>query len=242
MPDRSSPGRGLLTRVRSRLAGLGIGRRPPPPGLGPAFSARYEEEWNELVEQVDNYTQRIGAAVVSTWEVGAAELGRVVKGRVDEKTLIDRYSDSLVPTLTPFRDLHQKCSGAMSRGYAAGVAANQVRAATGPVAAIVEGLGGAANEGWVKTVEYLDPLLALGADPAATRARCLAAGRELEAACRKAQGLLSGELDRIAERGSLWDGVCDPWDHWQAALSRDVEIILTKVYRDLVADMRAGLA
>ena len=67
---------GILTRVKNRLIG-----KKPVSGIGPLFARSYEEDWNELVEQVDNYTQKTGAAVVQTWEVGAAELGRALHGR-----------------------------------------------------------------------------------------------------------------------------------------------------------------
>lgn len=237
MSDR----RGLLSRVRNRLANIGIGRKPEGPGIGPAFPPAYEEEWNELVEQVDNYTQKIGAAVVQTWEVGAAELGRVVIGRADEKTLIERYSDALVPTLTPFQDLHKKCSGAFAKGLAAGNQSNQLKAATAPLVEMVDGLGGRAQEGWEKTVTYLEPLVAMSKDPAATRAKLLAGGQDLDRACRDAQAVLQANLDAMHKKPTLWAGVCDSWDNWQQALVRDVEISLSKVTRALVADLREGL-
>ena len=199
--------KGLRGRIRNVLQDLGIGARPKPPGLGAGFGAANEEEWNELVEQVDNYTQKVGAAVVQTWEVGAAELGRVLQGLPEEKTLIERYSDALVPTLTPFQDLHKLCSGAMSRGFAAGVERNSIAAATSPLAQMVDGLGGRAQEGWTKTVAYLEPIVAVSADPAATRARLLAAGEDLARGCLAAEGVLRAQLQGAAERPRLWDAV-----------------------------------
>lgn len=235
--------RGLLSRVKNRLSRLaGSGAPARAQGIGPEFPASYEEDWNELVEQVDNYTQKVGAAVVQTWEVGAAELGRVVRGHAKDKEFIERYSDALVPTLTPFQDLHKKCSGAMSQGFGAGVAANRLSAATVPLVGLVDGLGPRAFEGWGKTAAYLDPVFALAKDPEAAKDRFLATGPELVRACANAQEVLRKALDGAADQPRLWTGVCDAYDAWQLALVRDIEITMTRAARDLVADLREGLA
>lgn len=235
--------RGLLDRVKGRLSRLaGAGPAATPAGIGPGFGPAYEEEWNELVEQVDNYTQKVGAAVVQTWEVGAAELGRVVRGHPQDKVAIERYSDALVPTLTPFQDLHKTCSGAMSRGYAAGVASGRMSDATAPLLAMVDGLGERAFEGWAKTAGYLEPVFALAADPSGARERFEANGPELARACANARAVLLRELERIPAQPKLWTGVCDAWDAWQQALCRELEIGMTRAARELVAEVRGGVA
>lgn len=236
------PSKGLLSRVANRLSRLAGTKSAPAAGIGGGFGPAYEEEWNELVEQVDNYTQKVGAAVVQTWEVGAAELGRVIIGMPDEKNLIERYSDSLVPTLTPFQDLHKKCSGAMADGYKAGVATSTMAAATVPLAGLVDGLGGRALEGWGKTAAYLEPIFALSADPAGARARFEAYGAEVSKGCDTAHETLRTELAAIPRNPKLWDGVCDAFDKWQLRLVRELEIGMTKATRQLVADVRAGRA
>lgn len=236
------PRKGLLSRVKSRLQEFGIGGKPQLPGIGPGFTPAYEEEWNELVEQVDNYTQKLGAAVVQSWEVGAAELGRVVVGRPDEKVLIERFSDALVPTLTPFQDLHKKCSGAMAQGYTAGTQRDSLSAASAPLYHMVDGLGGRAAEGWGKTTDYLEPVFALCADPAAAKARFRAAGDEIAKGCDVAQAVLKQNLDGMPEKPKLWDGVCDSFDNWQARLVRELEIAITAATRALVADIKAQKA
>jgi len=234
--------RGLLDRVKGRLSRLtGAGAPAAAAGIGPGFSPAYEEEWNELVEQVDNYTQKVGAAVVQTWEVGAAELGRVVRGHPQDKTVIERYSDALVPTLTPFQDLHKTCSGAMSRGYAAGAASGRMADATAPQLAMVDGLGEKAFEGWARTAGYLEPVFALAADPGGARERFEASGPELARACASARAVLQRELERVPNQPKLWTGVCDAWDLWQQTLTRELEICMTRAARELVADVRGGV-
>ncbi len=234
---------GLLSRVKNRLSRLaGAGGQARGAGIGPSFPASYEEDWNELVEQVDNYTQKVGAAVVQTWEVGAAEVGRVVRGHEKDKEFVERFSDALVPTLSPFQDLHKKCSGAMSQGFAAGVQANALAAATNPLVGLVDGLGDRAFEGWGKTAAYLEPLFALCADPEASKDRFLASGPEIARACAASQAVLRKSLDGAASQPKLWVGVCDSYDAWQLALVRDIEITVTRATKDLAADIRAGRA
>lgn len=219
---------GLLSRVKNRLL---PGR--PAPRLGAAFTRAHAAEWPDLVEQVDNYTQKTGAAIVQSWEVGAAELGRVLRGRADEKALIERFSDALVPTLSPFQDLHKKASAVMASGLAEGNATGRVDAATAALNALVDGLGGRAAAGWVKTVEYLEPVLLTRPDPDAARAALLAHGERLDAACRTAGAVLAAELARAPERPTLWAAVTDPFDAWQARLVRELEIALTDATRAL---------
>lgn len=246
MSPSNSQSKGLLSRVRNRLSrlagGIAGGGRAPTAGIGGGFSVSYEEEWNDLVEQVDNYTQKVGAAVVQTWEVGAAELSRVLIGLPDEKSMIERYSDSLVPTLTEFQDLHKKCSGAMAEGFKAGTANASMAAATAPLGALVDGLGGRAAAGWLKTAIYLEPIFALAVDPAAAKLRFEAAGAELAKGCDLAQATLRTELGAVPQNPKLWDGVCEAFDKWQLRLVRELEIEMTKATRQLVADVRAGRA
>lgn len=226
--------------MKNRLAGL-RGKPAATAGIGPGFSPAYEEEWNELVEQVDNYTQKIGAAVVQTWEVGAAELGRVVQGHAEDKMLVERWSDALVPFLTPFQDLHKKCKGAMAEGFAAGTEQGTLAAATAPLPAMLDGLGLRAVDGWKKMADYLEPLWKHAADPEAARHRFVAAAPRIQKACDDAQATLRRALDEAPRRPRLWDGVCDAFDAWQLALTRDIEVIVTEVARQAVRDVREGL-
>jgi len=224
---------GLLSRVKNRLF-----RPKPVAGIGPTFSARYEEEWGELVEQVDNYGQKVGAAVVQSWEVGAAELGRVVQGKPGEKVLIERFSDALVPTLTPFQDLHKKTTEAMKLGYANGTATGQLSAANTALLTLVAGLGPSAADGWVKTATYLEPVFAVCANPDAARAAMLAHAPALEAACADAERVLVDELAKGPGRASLWVAVTEPFDQWQLRLVRGLEIAITNATRELAANGR----
>ncbi len=225
---------GLYSRLKNRLL-----RSRTQPTIGAGFPGSYQEEWNELVEQVDNYGQKIGAAVVQSWEVGAAELGRTLHGKPGEKVLIERYSDALVPTLTPFQDLHKKTPAAMKLGFDRGVASGQISAASKALLTLVDGLGPAAMEGWAKGVAYLEPVLAECSDPEGARRAMLAHGSALQAACQAAETVLIAELALAPERASLWVAVTEPFDRWQLKLVRELEIALTRATRELAANVKA---
>ena len=226
---------GILSRVKNRL----LGKRPAK-AIGPGFPLAYKEERAELIEQVDNYGQKVGAAVVQSWEVGAAELGRALQGKPDEKMLIERFSDALVPALTPFQDLHKKTTVAMKLGFDRGSDAGQIAAANLAVASLVEGLGPSAREGWTKSVEYLRPLFETCADGEGARVAMLGHAPAMEAACVAAEAVLLAELAKAAGRATLWEAVTEPFDQWQLKLVRELEIAITHATRELVVNVRAS--
>jgi hypothetical protein len=209
--------------------------------VGEAWSPTMDEEWEELVEQVDGFTKRVGSSVVGSWEVAAAELARVLIGRPDEKVLIERFSDGLVPALTPFQDLHKNANTAMSDGKRAGNADRTLAAATRPLVMLVHGLDANAVSGWRKTVSYLEPVYEAAPNPAAVAtARAAMAGAEaaIVKGCRDSEVILREQLSQLPRAESLWDGVCEPFDAWQLALTRELEIGLHVATRGMIAALR----
>jgi hypothetical protein len=206
--------------------------------VGPAFSPAAAEEWKELVEQVDADLKKVGSSVVACWEVGAAELGRVLIGRPDDAALLTRYSDALVPALAPFQDLHRECAAVMQRGLDAGLRHGRVSAATAPLLGMVSGLGERAGAGWDKTVAFLGPVIAVSRDPAKTTARLQSGRGDLVAACVEAEGVLVARIEALPTAPTLWDGLTGATDAWQLALTRSLELALTRQTRGLVGDVR----
>ncbi len=227
-----SPVRGLLSRLRNRAA-------PTARVVGMRFSADMEEDWKELEEQVDGHAKRPGTALVASWEVAASELARCTLGRDDEKTLIDRFSDGLVPALTPFQDIHKGVPSALREGLEAGRRDASMASATRPLVLLVQGLDARVVLGWAKTVEYLGPVYALAPDPEAARAAMAPVGDRLAAACRVAEAILRDRLSHLPGAESLWDGVLDPFDAWQLSLSREIEMSVYTATRGMVAAIRA---
>jgi hypothetical protein len=201
--------------------------------LGLHFDASQHEEWNELEEQVDGYLKKLGSSIVGSWEVAAAELARKLVGRPDERVLIDRFSDGLVPALAPFQDLHKGISSAMAEGRKAGTAQSSLSAATRPLIVLVAGLDARAQAGWEKTTEYLVPIYGIGNTEAAREAMTTA-GPRIAAACASADALLRDQLSRLPQAPSLWVGICEPFDAYQLALTRDLEMEIHAATRGMI--------
>ncbi len=226
--------RGLITRLRARLAGA---RPEARRGIGEAFGPAMAADWNELVEQVDAEVKKCGSALVGSWEVGAAELGRVLVGDPDDRRLVERYSDALVPTQGPLTELHRAVPAAMARGLKAGTTTGRLDAATAPLGQLVQPVGGQIEAGWEKTRAYLEPLFARGGDPHGASARFAQGGPALAAASAEAADLLRARLLALPEAPNLWDGLTGAVEDWQRALSRSIEIIVVGRAKAFVADV-----
>lgn len=199
-----------------------------------------EEVWRELEEQVDAELKKAGASVVGAWEVGAAELGRAVVGLPDDKVLVERFSDALVPTLQPFQDLHKGIGAAMRAGLEAGRSTGSVAAATAPLARLLEGLDEQAAAGWSKTAKHLEPLFARCARPDEARDRFLAGERLLRQACVDADEIWRARLAALPEAPGLWEGVTGAAEAWQLAATRGIEIAVDRHAKGLVGGIREG--
>lgn len=224
---------GLLTRLKNRL-------RPTATTttLGDRFTPALEEPWNELEEQIDAELKKAGSAVVGAWEVGAAELGRVLVGHADDRALVERYSDALVPTLQPFQDLHKGIGTAMRAGLAAGRASGRLDAATAPLAALMVSLDERVGEGWVKTTHHLRPIFALAARPDEVETRFLAGERALRQGCVDADTVWRARLAALPTAPGLWEGMTGAAEAWQLSVTRSLEIALVAQTRVLVGGLK----
>jgi hypothetical protein len=230
-------GRGLLHRLRDRLGG-----RPAAAPIGLAFTADMVEPWMELEEEVDGSLKKAGTAVVGSWEVATTELARALVGAEHERTLIERFSDAAVPTLGAFQDLHKGCPSAFIEGRSAGEQKKTLAAATLPLVRLLVGLDGRAEAGWAKSTDYLEPVFALTADPAAAKAAFGAGGAELARACREADAVLRDTLSKLPQATSLHEGVSVAFDAWQLKITRELEIGIDRYTRPLVAAVRDARA
>lgn len=222
----------IVSRLRARF-----GADTPIAGpVGMAFTPAMEPEWQELEEQVDAALKQVGSAVVASWEVGAAEIARVIIGLPDERALIERYSDALVPTLSAFQDLHKGCPGAFAEGLRAGRADGTLTSATRPLVMLFSGLDQRAQDGWAKTTEYLEPLFERCR--AGTPVRAAFAAAPLAEACRKGESTLRSTLSTLPRAASLDDGVVEAFEAARDAMVRDLEFALHTPTRALAAGLR----
>jgi hypothetical protein len=227
---------GLLSRLRVRLGGA----PPSPAGIGALFTPAMAEVWTELEEQIDGELKKAGASVVGAWEVGAAELGRAVIGFEDDRVLVERYSDALVPTLQPFQDLHKGIGTAMQAGKRAGLSARSLTAATAPLAVLMEGLDEKAAEGWARTAAHLEPIILRTRRPDDTRIQFVAGGRALRQACADADLVWRAKLDALPASPDLWQGLTGAAEAWQLSITRALEMGIDRQVKGLVAAVREG--
>lgn len=226
-----SPVRGLISRLRGRSSAA-------PTTVGLQFVPAMEQEFGELTEEVDAQVKRTGTAMVASWEVAASELARVTIGMEGEKVLIDRFSDSLVPALTPFQDLHKGAATAVREGIEAGRREGSMAAATRPLVMLVHGLDAQVEPGWVKTLDYLEPIFALAKDPAAARAAMEPAGARMAAACREGEQVLRERLSKLPQATSLTEGVIEPFEAWQLVVCREIEMATYAATRGMIKEIR----
>ncbi|MDP2304454.1 MAG: hypothetical protein Q8P18_00330 [Pseudomonadota bacterium] len=229
---------GLLSRLRVRLSPGS--RRGAPAGIGSGFTPAMAEVWKELEEQVDGELKKSGSSIVGAWEVGAAELGRALIAFDDDRVLIERYSDSLVPALQPFQDLHKGIGTAMQAGMRAGLAAGSLAAATAPLARLMEGLDDKAAEGWAKTAAHLEPIILRSRRPDEARAQFLAGSRALRQACADADLVWRARLEALPQAPNLWDGLTGAAEAWQLSITRALEMEIVRHVKALVAAVREG--
>ncbi len=228
---------GLLNRLRQR-----IDRRlhPPAPKVGAVWTEKMEKDWEDLPEQVDAALKKLGSAAVGAWEVGAADLGRVLIGQPNEKALMERYSDGLVPTLDPYQELHRRCAGQMAAALKA-ARKGGLPALEPELTGILEGLSGRVDEGWDKTVSFLQPLVALTANPAELDRELRTRGGQLRESAQVNEQQLRERLRLLPEAGNIYEGLCEVWEQYQEAMCRDIEVILDSATQMLVGALRQKL-
>lgn len=222
-----------LDRVRGKFGG-----EEAPAPLGQGWSPAVEAAWPELQEAIDGQLRRPGAAAVSTWEVGVAELARRTIGEADEAALLTRYSDALVPTLEALQAPHKALPAALEAGRAGGRSAGTLAAATRPLVLLPRGLDAELEAGWHKTVAYLEPVLAAGRDPAAARAALAAAGPALRQGAVAAEATLRDRLSRLPYAVDAEQGLVAPFEAWAEVLDRAIEVEVYHAVRGMIAALR----
>lgn len=227
---------GIQNRVQSRISSA-TGKSGATK-IGLEFTPALEKEWEDIPEQIDAYTKKVGSSIVGSWEVAAAEVGRTVIGLPNDQSLIDRFSDALVPTLSPFQDLHKKAPTVSKAALKAARASGDVRSLAPEIQKLTAGLGPEARAGWAKTVEYLEPLLGLSQE-AGLKDRMLEAGPKLEQLASEADRVLAERLAQVQDAPSLFKGVCDAVEAWQLQLCRDLELVLDVPTQTMIKALKA---
>jgi hypothetical protein len=196
------------------------------------------EAWPELQEQIDAHLRRPGTAVVATWEVATSELARRLIGELEERRWIDRFSDGRVPTLDALQGPHNALPDALVHGRRDGEAIGTLAAATRPLVLLPHGVDAALEEGWGRTVRWMQPLVETSPRPEEANAVLVAAGPRLAAAAREAEAVLRAELALLPQATSPLEGLVDPFERWADVLCRGIEVEIFTAARAFVAAVR----
>ncbi|MCB9777278.1 MAG: hypothetical protein H6742_01775 [Alphaproteobacteria bacterium] len=237
-PPPPPPGgrlRGLARRVRDRVAGAGR-------DSGAGFDASQDMAFAVLQEEGDSAWQRVGASLVSAWEIGLTDTSRALAGRIpddDRRRLVERISDALVPTQQPLNDAKAAFSRAVTDGTREGLAAGRLDVATAPLAAVMAGVGADLAGGWEKTTGYLAPVFEVLPDPEAARAAFREVGPALQQLFDEQGATFARALAALPEGDDLEHDLREAVDAWYAATSRGVEVTVYRGRTVLVDAARA---
>lgn len=173
--------------------------------------------------------QLLGAALVSTWEVGITEIGRAFMNQMpeaDRKVLVNRVSDGLVPIQQPLQQTGHGVGVAIKQGVQAARLANRIGPATAPLAALVAPLGTQIEAGWQKATEYLSPVFAVLPNTDVVTREFEEAGALLAEAFDLSAARFAEDLNQAAEHAACGPALTEAINTWQRAVCRSVEIIV----------------
>ena len=197
--------------------------------VGPGFSSAQDGAMAALDQSAEGAFAVLGAAVVSSWEVGLTDLSRALRGRIEDSEqsdLIERMSDALVPTESPFSGAGKRYRHAVKMGTKKALETERLEDAIAPLGEAIGVLGSAFAQGWPKTAGHMEPLFVLLGDEQSLRDAFLAHGPRLQAALDTAWRNYVDALDRIGEARNLETALVDSLEAWKDEAVRAVEISL----------------
>ena len=217
--------------MRKRLLDRLRGRRKTG-----VFTPEMLEIWPELMPQAGGQGELLAAAVTATWEVGLADIGRVLREVHPERAaaFVERASDALVPLLTPIQALPKSLEQAVEQGGRQGERSGKVLDAVAPTVAVVKAVPADLDKAWAELVAYLElePVpevrASLEGQGSALVAIASDAAKDFHTAC---GALPQEERVELAFMGAL--------DVWRRDLARGLEIELYRS-RTLILDAVAA--
>jgi hypothetical protein len=195
----------------------------------------------ELREQYALAFQTLASSTVSSWEVAAAELNRAAKGPHGAEAagkLVERFSDALVPVLTPLQATERATQAIWKDSTRAASASGRIEDAVAPLVGQVRALGAEVASAWPKTTEYLEPLLVEIRIQTAGRERLAAVGPALQAALDSRGAEFCVVLGRLSQAKDLEGAFLDAVETYRHAAAQDLEVALDGVRSVLVEAAR----
>lgn len=213
--------RGLARRVKNRVNS--------GPRVGEQFSAGQDTAFARLDDNADSSFQLIGASVVSTWEVLLTDLARAMQGGIppaEARKILDRISDALVPTQEPLQSAGKIYRKALKHGVQSALHSGQLADATTPIATSIQPLPEKLGVGWLKTVDYLQPVLERLAPDGSLQADFTDGQANLVLALQQHGAAYASAMAAMPDATDLDDALGAALDAWRLAVARDLEIFL----------------
>jgi hypothetical protein len=199
--------RGLASRVKRKIAGQ--------KAVGSGFGPSQDTAFARLDHNAEAAFQLVGASLVGTWEVLLTDLARALSRTMpveESRPLLDRISDALVPTQGPLQ--------------AQGLQSGQLSDATETILASMARFPQELSEGWLKTVDYLEPIFTALDPGGAAEARFRVGGGELSGILEKENAAYAAALRALPQADDLDRALTDALDTWRAGVVRGIEVTL----------------
>ncbi len=214
------PLRGLARRVLDRIGG--------PREAGAGFTQGSERAFAALDDNAESAFSALGAAVVSSWEVLLADLGRALQHLPAEPRgrLVERVSDALVPTAAPLQHGERPFRAAVQSGVKAALRSGRLEDATEPLCAHLETLGEPVAAGWAKTVAFLQPVYEALPEPDALRGALAFTGGELRGVFDQEAARFRARMEALPRASALEPALNQALDAWKQGVVRGIEVAL----------------
>jgi hypothetical protein len=213
--------KGLAKRVKRRVVGRSA--------VGDQFGPEHDRAFALLDDNADASFQLIGASMVGTWEVLLTDLSRAMQGGLPDaeaRKLVERVSDAFVPTQEPMQSASRVFRKALKQGVQQALQSGQLSDATRPISASLQPLPEKMGQGWVKTVEYLQPvLLALKADGSLS-SDFVQRHEELVSVLAGHNAAYTERMVAMPQARDLNEALAASLDTWREAVAREMELFL----------------
>jgi hypothetical protein len=213
--------RGLASRVKRKIAGQ--------KAVGSGFGPSQDTAFARLDHNAEAAFQLVGASLVGTWEVLLTDLARALSRTMpveESRPLLDRISDALVPTQGPLQALGRTYRQSLKHGVQKGLQSGQLSDATETILASMARFPQELSEGWLKTVDYLEPIFTALDPGGAAEARFRVGGGELSGILEKENAAYAAALRALPQADDLDRALTDALDTWRAGVVRGIEVTL----------------
>jgi hypothetical protein len=213
--------RGIASRVKRKIAGRKV--------VGDDFGPSQDMSFARLDANADAAFQLVGASLVGTWEVFLTDLARALSPTMaveESRPMLDRISDALVPTQGPLQEVGRNYRRSLKHGVQKGLQSGKLSDATEPILASMVTVPSDLSEGWLKTVDYLEPIFTALDPGGAAEARFRAGGVELSEILSAQNDAYAAAMRALPQAEDLDRALTDALDTWRAGVVRGIEVTL----------------